>query len=107
MSDKLTRQVPRLRLEYELILITLQYRHRQRRQVQAQEVPLRCHQHHQLADEPREPSHTPLQRQQLQAAQTAHAKTGTGAWAGWNERYWQEHGVEDIGREAEAKLGAV
>jgi hypothetical protein len=38
-----------------------------------QEVPIRRHQHHQLAHEPREPGHAPLLGEQLQAAQAAYA----------------------------------
>ena len=73
----------------------------------SEEVPLRRHPHHQLAHQPRDSSHAPLLGKLLQIASPAYATPRTGAGIGWNEWYWQEHGVEDSGREIEAKLGEI
>lgn len=73
----------------------------------SQEVSIRRHQHHQLAHQPRDTSRTPLQRQQLQAAQTATATTGAGVGTGGNKRYWKEHCAEDSGGQVEAELGEI
>jgi hypothetical protein len=71
------------------------------------EMPIRRHQHHQLAHQPRDASVTPLQRQQLQTPPTATAETGSSFGIGRNERYWKEYGVEDFGWQVEAKLGTL
>ena len=73
----------------------------------SQEVPLRRHQHHQPAHQPRDAGHPPLQREQLQAASPADAEAGAGIGASGYERDREEYGVEDTGGEAEAEFGAV
>ena len=72
-----------------------------------QEVPLRRNQHHQLAHQPRDAGLAPIQRQQFQAAPSAHAESRPGVGSGGNQRYWQEYSIEGVGGQAEAQLGPL
>ncbi|KAI1646014.1 uncharacterized protein F4817DRAFT_155067 [Daldinia loculata] len=60
-----------------------------------QEMPLRCHHHHQPTHQPRNPSYPSILREQLQAPSTANAATWSGSRSRRNQRYRKEHSVEN------------
>ncbi|KAI1202344.1 P-loop containing nucleoside triphosphate hydrolase protein [Nemania serpens] len=54
------------------------------------------HYHYQPAHEPRESGHSSILRQQLQAPPSPHAPPRPGTRSRRYERYWQEHGLDDL-----------
>ena len=73
----------------------------------SEEMPIWSYQYHQPADELGDPGHPSVFGEQFQVASSADAPPGPGARAGRHQRHWQEHGVKDPERQAEAKPGSI